>query len=146
MQIPETPSTITELDLMKRLAAYADGSGSYLKDGNSSEDRTSLWIRVKQSCHQLHALLCQLNETVAPLLDRVTAKEMDVFTAHNEQHALKVAHLMWLITAPERRELLTPAEIGLLVGSSLPFGPVLSFTYYRRTTITAIETRNRPSL
>jgi hypothetical protein len=146
MQIPETPSTITELDLMKRLAAYADGSVSYLKDGNSSEDRTSLGIRVKQSCHQLHAMLCQLNETVAPLLDRVTAKEMDVFTAHDEQHALKVAHLMWLITAPERRELLTPAEIGLLVGSSLPFGPVLSFTYYRRTTITAIETRNRPSL
>src|SRR5258708_20142172 len=140
MQIPETPATITELDLMKRLAAYADGSASYLKDGKS------LGIRVKQSCQQLHAMLCQLNETVAPLLDRVTAKEMDVFTAHDEQHALKVPHLMWLTTAPDRRELLTPAEIGLLVGSSLPFGPVLSFTYYRRTTITAIETRNRPSL
>jgi len=112
MQIPETPATITELDLMKRLAAYADGSASYLKDG------TSLGVRVKQSCQQLHAMLCQLNETVAPLLDRVTAKEMDVFTAHDEQHALKVAHLMWLITDPDRRELLNPAEVGLLVASA----------------------------
>ena len=63
-------------------------------------------------------MLVKLERTVAPLLDKVTAKEMDVFTAHDRHHALKVAHLMWHITSPERRLLLTPSEIGLLVSSA----------------------------
>ena len=33
MQIPETPPSVTELDLMKRLNEYANGTASWTTDG-----------------------------------------------------------------------------------------------------------------
>jgi hypothetical protein len=49
------------------------------------------------------------------ILDRVTAREMETFTMHDRVHGRKVAHLMWHILKPERRERLTPPEIGILI-------------------------------
>jgi hypothetical protein len=112
MQIPETPSTIEQLDLMKRLAEYGSGNASFLTDSQP------LGVAAKTSSQALHSMLIKLEKTVAPLLDKVNAKEMDIFTAHDRHHAVKVAHLMWHIISPERRVLLTPPEIGLLVSSA----------------------------
>ena len=63
-------------------------------------------------------MLTSLERTIGPLLDRVTAKEMDTFTAHDRCHARKVAHIIWHIIAPERRLKLTPPEIGMLVSAA----------------------------
>lgn len=112
MQIPETPSRVTELDLMKRLAAYGTGAETFLQYG------LPLGEAARQACMELHAMLASLERTVAPLLDKVTAKEMDTFTSHDRRHALKVAHIMWHIITPERRLILTPPEIGLLIASA----------------------------
>jgi len=109
MQIPETPTTISDLDLMQRLNAYAEGTATYLSDDQP------IGNQARQACRELHTRLACLEGTVGPLLDRVTAKEMDTFTAHDRRHALKVAHIMWFIISPERRSVLTPPEIGLLV-------------------------------
>ncbi len=112
MQLPETPRTVADLDLMKRLESYGAGTASYLPGSQSVAEAT------RQACKELHALLASLEKTVGPLLDKVTAKEMDVFTAHDRKHALKVAHIMWHVIAPGRRVSLTPPEIGMLVSAA----------------------------
>ena len=109
MQLPETPKRINELDLMARLASYAAGTASYLPDSRPLAELT------REACEKLHAGLSSLEQTVGPLLDKVTAKEMQSFTAHDRKHALKVAHIMWHIIDPAKRLSLTPPEIGLLV-------------------------------
>jgi len=113
MRIPERPTTTADLNLMQRLLAYADGKASWLP-GNESLGR-----REQDACRDLHAkLLTFIDELIHPLLDRVTSREMEGFTMHDRYHGLKVAHLMWHITKPTRRELLTPPEIALLVMSA----------------------------
>lgn len=110
MQIPETPSSVTELDLMKRLDEYANGTASWTTDGNMPGDA------AKHACRTLHTNLTNLVKVLlAFILDRVTAREMEAFTMHDHVHGLKVAHLMWHILKQERRAQLTPPEIGILV-------------------------------
>lgn len=110
MQVPETPQSVIELDLMKRLDEYANGSASWNADG------TTIGEVAKQACRTLHTNLTNLvNGLFAFILDRVTAREMETFTMHDRVHGRKVAHLMWHILKPERREQLTPPEIGILV-------------------------------
>jgi hypothetical protein len=108
MQIPETPSSPDELDLLRRLKAYAGGTASW--------NGEPLGRALQEACGLLHAqLLHAVNSIFAFLLDRVTSREMDVFTLHDRVHGRKVAHLMWHIIQPSRRETLTPPEIALLV-------------------------------
>lgn len=110
MQIPETPQSVTELDLMKRLDAYAKGEASW------TADASPLGETAKQACRTLHTNLTNLvNGVLAFVLDRVTAREMEAFTMHDRVHGRKVAHLMWHILKPERQAQLTPPEIGILV-------------------------------
>jgi len=109
MQIPETPGTVEGLDLMKRLEAYSNGKGTW-------EPGSPLGDRARLACKALHTNIIELlNKAIAPLLDRISAREMETFTMHDRTHALKVAHLMWHILEPSRRDRLTPPEIGLLV-------------------------------
>ena len=112
MQVPPTPRSISELDLLKRLQAYAAGKASWLPDG------AELGKAANEACQKLLSDLTGLTRTVAPLLDRVTAKEMDTFTMHDRGHAMKVAHLMWHILDEQRRDRLTPPEIALLVAAA----------------------------
>lgn len=112
MQLPETPERIEDLDLLKRLKAYADGTASWLKD------RSPLGINSKRACEILYADLSRVSVAVDPLLTKVTAKEMDTFTMHDPVHVRKVAHLMWHILDEKTRERLTPPEIALLVCSA----------------------------
>jgi hypothetical protein len=110
MQIPETPRSVTELDLMKKLDEFASGGASWDVDGGAVGEA------AKQACRTLHTNLTNLvNGLFAFILDRVTAREMETFTMHDRVHGRKVAHLMWHILKPERRERLTPPEIGILV-------------------------------
>src|SRR6266478_2552263 len=110
MQIPETPSSVVELDLMKRLDAYANGSVSW------NSDKSEIGTTARQACRTLHTNLTNLvNGLFAFILDRVTAREMETFTMHDRVHGRKVAHLMWHILKPERREQLTPPEIALML-------------------------------
>lgn len=110
MQIPETPQSVVELDLMKRLDDYATGSASWNADGVVTGEA------ARQACRTLHTNLTNLvNGLLAFILDRVTAREMETFTMHDRVHGRKVAHLMWHILKPERRQLLTPPEIGILI-------------------------------
>ncbi|HEX8130132.1 MAG TPA: ATP-binding protein [Pyrinomonadaceae bacterium] len=110
MQIPETPSSVMELDLMRRLDEYANGSASWLPD------ERAIGENARQACRTLHTNLTNLvNGMFAFILDRVTAREMETFTMHDRVHGRKVAHLMWHILKPERRERLTPPEIGILI-------------------------------
>ena len=113
MQIPETPSSVEALDLMKRLDAYANGKASWVHGKRAPGKKT------QQACRTLHTNLTNLvNGMFAYVLDRVTAREMETFTMHDRVHGLKVAHLMWHILKPERRERLTPPEIGILIVSA----------------------------
>lgn len=113
MQIPETPTGIEELDLMKRLKDYAVGKASWLSD------QPQLGHKTKQACEVLYAnLVCFTNNMLTPLLQRINAREMECFTMHDPTHAIKVAHLMWHILQPDRRDALTPPEIGILVFSA----------------------------
>lgn len=110
MQVPQTPQSIDQLDLMKRLDTYANGKATWSTDGSS------VGPSLRQACRTLHAHLIQLvNEVLAPLLDRTTSREMETFTMHDRRHGLKVAHLMWHILIPARRDCLTPPEIAMLV-------------------------------
>ena len=110
MQIPETPSSVVELDLMKRLDEYANGKASWTTDGLLPGEA------AKQACRTLHTNLINLVKVLlAFILDRVTAREMEAFTMHDHVHGLKVAHLMWHILKPARQAQLTPPEIGILV-------------------------------
>lgn len=110
MQIPETPQQVTELDLMRRLDEYANGTASWTTDGLMPG------MKAQQACRTLHTNLTNLvNGMFAFILDRVTAREMEAFTMHDRVHGRKVAHLMWHILKSERRQHLTPPEIGMLV-------------------------------
>src|ERR1039458_1906092 len=108
MKIPETPASVSDLDLMKRLDAYAQGKDSWRADEIGSAAR--------KACRTLHTHIVSIvDEVLAPIMDRATARELDTFTIHDERHGRKVAHLMWHILSPDRRSRLTPPEIGILV-------------------------------
>lgn len=113
MQIPETPASVDQLDLMKRLKEYSDGKAFWLPDG------TNIGQRGKEDCQLLHTNLVSFtNKMLVPLLTRINAREMESFTMHDRTHSLKVAHLMWHILDPQRRDVLTPPEIAILVLSA----------------------------
>lgn len=102
MQIPETPKRVDDLDLVKRLAAYGRGEATW--NAPLGED-------TRAACERLHSeIKCLVEKALAPLLDRVTTREMETFTLHDRTHGLKVAHLMWHILDDERRAALTPPE------------------------------------
>jgi len=110
MKIPETPICVESLDLLKRLEDYAEGRASW-KGGGSD-----LGSNVKNACRALHTRLVEaVNSVFKYILDRTTTRELDTFTMHDQLHGRKVAHLMWHIIDPKRREQLTPPEIGMLV-------------------------------
>src|SRR5580704_5088227 len=109
MQIPETPKSLRELELMQRLASYARGEATW-------DPQTKIGPDAQAACEALSASTAAFIEKVlAPILGRIGAREMDTFTMHDRTHGLKVAHLMWQILAPTRRLSLTPPEIALLV-------------------------------
>jgi molecular chaperone HtpG len=109
LQISESPTRVSDLDLMQQLARYANGDGSW-------NPQLKVGLELQNDCKVLLANTTQLVEKVlGPILDRVTAREMDTFTMHDRRHGLKVAHLMWYILEPASREHLTPPEIALLV-------------------------------
>ncbi len=113
MQIPETPLSIQELDLMKRLNAYATGSSSWITDESSIGQNT------KAECQTLYTKIVSfVTKMLVPLLDRIKTREMETFTMHDSNHSLKVAHLMWHILSHDRRDTLTPPEIAILVISA----------------------------
>src|ERR1044072_1422492 len=113
MQVPETPESIEHLDLMKRLKSYAEGQSTWQEDGSEPGPD------ARRACLSLYNFLVQFVEKIlAPLLDRVTSREIETYTMHDHPHGLKVAHLMWHILTPSKRERLTPPEIGLLVCSA----------------------------
>jgi molecular chaperone HtpG len=110
MQITETPQTVEDLDLMKRLHEYADGRASWTAEGDT------LGNGARRECTTLYSnILSLVHHVLTPLLDRVHAREMETFTLHDRRHALKVAHLMWHILEPGRQTHLTPPEIAMLV-------------------------------
>lgn len=112
MQVPETPKSVHDLDLMKQLERYATGVASW-------DPETAVGPNAQNACKLLHAnVVAIVEKAIAPILDRVTAKEMDTFTMHDRSHGLKVSHLMWHILEPSRRQRLTPPEIALLVLSA----------------------------
>jgi hypothetical protein len=112
MQIPETPHTLEELDLMRQLKSYADGQANWHPERAVGPDS-------RTACAVLHIHIRKLVDQVLKwVLDRVSAREMDTFTMHDRAHGIKVAHVMWHILAPSRRERLTPPEIGMLVLSA----------------------------
>lgn len=113
MQIPETPQSVEKLDLMIRLNEYANGNANWDATGNG------LGANARAACRSLHDNLLRLiKESFAPLLTRTTAHEMETFTVHDPSHGRKVAHLMWHILDTDRRDRLTPPEIGMLVASA----------------------------
>jgi hypothetical protein len=113
MQLPESPDRLCDLDLMKVLASYEKGEASWHEDGRKPG------ARERAACQQLNANLTNFVETcLHPLMDRVTAREMQGFTMHDRHHGLKVAHLMWHILEPVRRQILSPGEIALLITSA----------------------------
>jgi hypothetical protein len=113
MQVPQSPDFLRDLDLMRRLDTYANGDATWHNDGRA------LGQRERAACQQLYANLSNFVERcLHPLMDRVTAREMQGFTMHDRHHGLKVAHLMWHILLPSRRETLSPGEIALLVISA----------------------------
>ena len=106
MKIPETPASVSELDLMKRLQAYEKGEATWDRDGKP------LGENAKKASRALHTCIVEMVEKVlAPIMDRTTARELDTFTMHDRVHGRKVAHLMWHILSPERQLTLTPPEI-----------------------------------
>lgn len=66
MRIPETPASVSGLDLMKRLELYAQGKASWQKE--------KLGPNAKKACAVLHAHTVQFVEKVlAPIMNRSTA-------------------------------------------------------------------------
>lgn len=113
MQISETPEKIAGLNLLIRLKEYADKKATWKEAGAKVGERES------KECLTLYANIIKLVEsTLYPLLGKINAREMETFTLHDKTHGLKVAHLMWHILEPERRELLTPPEIAILIYSA----------------------------
>lgn len=110
MKIPVTPASVSDLDLMKHLDAYAEGRNTW------HQDKTPLSDKEKMASRVMHTrIVLIVDQVFAFIMDRVTARELDTFTMHDRVHGRKVAHLMWHILMPERRALLTPPEIGMLV-------------------------------
>jgi len=98
---------------MIRLNAYSSGTASWYPNNQQ------LSPAEKNACRDLHSKLIDFVEKcLHPLMARTTTREMETFTMHDHAHGLKVAHLMWHILKPERRELLSPGEIGLLITSA----------------------------
>jgi hypothetical protein len=109
MQVPETPKKLSDLTLMQQLERYATGEARW-------DPLVDVGPDAQTACKALHVNVTLLVEkALAPILDRITSREMDTFTMHDRTHGLKVAHLMWQILDPSRRERLTPPEIALLV-------------------------------
>ncbi|MCU0289252.1 MAG: hypothetical protein MUF15_23010 [Acidobacteria bacterium] len=112
MQISEPPLNSEDLDLFKQLKEYADGKKNWIYN-------EMLENSLKGACNSLHSHLLDLvRKVLSPLLDQINKHEMEYFTSHDRKHGMKVAHLMWNILTPERRSLLSPPEIGLLVSSA----------------------------
>ena len=112
VQILESPAHVEDLDLMKLLKAYAVGEASW-------KGEVALSQGEREACGALHSNIRALvAEAFGPLLDRIHAREMETFTAHDRTHSQKVAHLMWHILGEARRNRLTPPEIALLVLSA----------------------------
>jgi hypothetical protein len=88
MQVPETPSKIDELELMRLLTKYANGEGAWQPETHV------LGSAARSACGKLYAGLMGFADVISPLLDRITARDMETFTMHDRKHALKVAHLM----------------------------------------------------
>ena len=88
MQIPKTPLTFEELDLIQQLKEYSES------DTEVAKLFTNITSFVK--------------DMLTPLLGKINARQMETFTMHDPNHALKVAQLMWYIIKPERRDKLTP--------------------------------------
>jgi len=113
MQIPETPASVDQLDLMIRLKDYSNGEASWFLDG------AKIGQQGKQDCQVLYTNIVSFAyKMLVPLLGKINAREMESFTMHDPTHSLKVAHLMWHILDSQRRDTLTPPEIALLVVSS----------------------------
>jgi hypothetical protein len=109
-RIPQRPQNVTDLDLMQRLAAYSHGTATW-HDSNQP-----LGLHEQTVCGELHANLASLiQKCLHPLMDRITSREMQGFTMHDSGHGLKVAHLMWHIMLPSRRQQLNPGEIALIL-------------------------------
>ncbi|HST57323.1 MAG TPA: ATP-binding protein, partial [Longimicrobium sp.] len=113
MQIPETPTRLEDLDLMRRLKDYSEGRATWYLDAAAVGENAR-----KESGKLYTGLVTLVDKALARLLDRITAREMETFTMHDRMHGNKVAHLMWHIIPTERRERLTPPEIGLLIGAA----------------------------
>ncbi|UKS27372.1 ATP-binding protein [Paenibacillus sp. HWE-109] len=111
MMFATTPKSVIELDLMKRLKSYFDGNASWKETVLSDEE--------KIKCGYLYTALEKLiSISFLPILNRTNSQEMKFFTMHDENHGLKVAHLMWNLIAPSRRQMLTPPEIALMTASA----------------------------
>ena len=113
MQIPETPTRLEDLDLMRRLKDYSEGTATWHPDAAPVGENAR-----KESAKLYTGLVTLVDKALARLLDRITAREMETFTMHDRMHGNKVAHLMWHIIPTERRERLTPPEIGMLIGAA----------------------------
>src|SRR6266536_1022338 len=97
MHIPERPQNLKDLNLMLRLEAYSHGEATWHVSGEK------LGKHEQTASRELYANLTALIEKcIHPLMDRVTAREMQGFTMRDRGHGLKVAHLMWHITKQER--------------------------------------------
>ncbi len=127
MQIPETPKTLRELELMQRLASYSEGKDAWDPEIKVGPD-------TQAACQALYANTTALiDKALAPILDRVGAREMGTFTMHDKTHGLKVAHLMWQILDPARRLRLTPPEIALLILAAYLHDVGMALTQEERT-------------
>jgi hypothetical protein len=113
MRIPETPNSVSDLDLMKRLDLYAKGEAQWRRDG------TTIGPKEQKECGLLYShIIAVVEKAINPLLDRINDKEMDTFTLHDTNHGMKVAHIMWHILSEERKNHLSPSEIALMVYSA----------------------------
>ena len=68
MRIPETPASVSELDLLKRLEGYAEGRATWLPD------KAPLGQNAKTASRVLHTHIVQIVEQVfAFIMDRSTS-------------------------------------------------------------------------
>ncbi|MHA1942200.1 MAG: HD domain-containing protein [Candidatus Hodarchaeales archaeon] len=113
MRLPETPTKMEDLGLLKRLKEYVDKKATWKVDNEAVGEKES------QSCATLYTnIIDVIEKAIAPLLDKINAREMSTFTLHDRMHGYKVAHIMWYIISEERSEKLTPPEIALLIYSA----------------------------
>jgi len=111
LNVPETPKDSKDLALLMRLKQYALGAASWNGSGIGPEAR--------EACDRLYTDTLRLvRDGFAPLLDCINTAGFLTFTMHDHRHSLKVAHLMWHILSPERRERLSPPEIAMLVDAA----------------------------